>query len=295
MGNGHELYWEMCGNPHGRPALFVHGGPGGGCTANSRRWFDPARYCIILFDQRGCGRSSPHACLDHNTTDHLLSDIEALRVALDVDRWLLFGRSWGATLAVAYAEDHPERVTALVLSSVFMARQSEIDWLYRGGAARLLPEAWARLLEPLANPDRADPIAAYYRRLTCGDAEVERAAAAEWCRWEDALSAAPPSHRVVDERGLRARARIEAHYFAHQAFLHEGQLLDKARRLTGIPGIIVQGQDDAVTPPETACALHEAWPGSLLRMVPGSGHESTEPSMMRALVDATDELGGAEP
>ena len=174
------------------------------------------------------------------------------------------------------------------MTSVFTARQSEIDWLYRGGAAPLFPEAWARFLEPIAEPGRADPIAAYYRRLTCGNAEEERAAATEWCRWEDAISAGPPTRPAVDEQGLRARARIEAHYFVHQAFLHEGQLLDEAGRLAGIPGIIVQGQDDAVTPPVTACALHEAWPGSSLRIVPDAGHESTEPDMMRALVDATD-------
>ena len=294
VGDGHQLHWEMCGNAQGQPALFLHGGPGGGCTANSRRWFDPDRYCIILFDQRGCGRSTPHARLEDNTTGHLIADIETLRVALAVDRWLLFGRSWGAALALAYAEEHPERVTGMVLSSVFTACHSEIDWLYRGGAARLFPEAWARFIEPIIEPGRADPIAAYYRRLTCGDAAVERAAASDWCRWEDAISARPPSQRVGDQQDLRARARIEAHYFSHGAFLDDGQLLDRAGRLAGIPGAIVQGQDDVVTPTVTARALHEAWPGSSLCLVLDAGHESTAPGMMRALIEATDALRGSQ-
>ena len=278
----------MCGNARARPALFLHGGPGAGCTPNSRRWFDPERYCIILFDQRGCGRSTPHASLDDNTTSHLIADMEALRVALDVDRWLLFGRSWGAALALAYVEDYPERVTAMVLSAVFTGGRSELDWLYRGGAARLFPEAWSRFAGRIAEPDCTDLVAAYYARLSCGDAETERAAARDWCDWEDAIAARLPGTQVADEAGLRARARIEAHFFSHHVFLDEGQLLDRAHRLAGVPGTIVQGQGDAVTLPVTACALHEAWPGSSLRIVPDAGHESTEPDMMRALIDATD-------
>ena len=278
----------MCGNARGRPALFLHGGPGSGCTPNSRRWFDPNRYCIILFDQRGCGRSTPHAGLDDNTTGHLIADMEALRVALDVDRWLLYGRSWGAALALAYAEDYPERVTAMVLSAVFAGGSSELDWLYRGGAAGLFPDAWSRFAGRIAESDRTDLVAAYYARLTCGDVETERAAARDWCDWENAIAARLPGTQVADEAGLRARARIEAHFFAHHVFLDEGQLLDRAHRLAGVPGTIVQGQGDAVTLPVTACALHEAWPGSSLRIVPDAGHESTEPDMMRALIDATD-------
>jgi len=292
VGDGHQLHWEMCGNAQGQPALFLHGGPGGGCTANSRRWFDPARYCIILFDQRGSGRSIPHASLEHNTTHHLIADVEALRVALSVDRWLLFGRSWGAALALAYAESHPERVTALVLSAVFTARTSELDWLYRGGAACRFPQAWSRFIAPVAESDRADPLPAYYARLICGVAETESAATRDWCDWEDAISAGPRIQRVADQPGLRARARIEAHYFVHHAFLGEGQLLDRAGALAGISGVIVQGADDAVTPPGTALALHQSWPGSSLRIVPRAGHESTEPDMMRELVTATDGFRG---
>lgn len=287
VADGHRLYWEMCGNPRGAPALFLHGGPGAGCTANSRRWFDPGRYCIILFDQRGSGRSTPLAGLEHNTTPHLIADVEALRGALGVERWLLFGRSWGAALALAYAEAHPLRVAAMVLSAVFTARTSELDWLYRGGASRLFPEAWARFVTAIADGDRSDPIAAYYFRLTCGDRDAERAAARDWCRWEDALSGVPLNGLAADET-RRARARIEAHYFRHDAFLIDGQLLAEAHRLRGIPGAIVQGADDTVTPSETAEALHRAWPGSSLTLVPGGGHESSHPGTMRALIEATD-------
>ena len=293
MGDGHQLHWEMCGNARGNPAVFLHGGPGGGCTANSRRWFDPDRYCIILFDQRGCGRSTPHASLEHNTTGHLIADLEALRAALDVDQWLLFGRSWGAALALAYAEAHPARVTAMVLSAVFTARDTEIDWLYRGGAAHRFPEAWSRFVAPVAESDWGDPLPAYYARLTCGDANVESAAVRDWSDWEDAVSARPLATGVLDDAGRRARARIEAHYFVHHTFLEEGQLLDRAGALAGIPGAIVQGADDAVTPPGTALALHQSWPGSSLRLVPRAGHESTEPDMMRALVAATDGFRGS--
>lgn len=278
----------MCGNPQGKPALFLHGGPGGGCTPNSRRWFDPKRYCIILFDQRGCGRSTPHACLEDNTTAHLIADVEVLREELGVDCWLLFGRSWGSTLALAYAEEYPRRVTAMVLSAVFTARGSELKWLYGGGAARLFPEAWSSFLASVPECDRADPISAYHARLTCGDADVERSAAREWCDWEDALSATWRDRRVADEIGRRARARIEAHYFVPRAFLQEGQLLEKAHRLSGIPGVITQGEADALTRPVTAHDLHHAWPEASLRLIRDGGHESTDPDTMRALIEATD-------
>ena len=293
VGDGHELYWEMCGNPTGSPALFLHGGPGSGCPPNSRRWFAPDRYCIILFDQRGCGRSTPHASLEHNTTAHVIADIEALRVALEVEQWLLFGRSWGAALALAYAEAFPERTTAMVLSGVFTARRSELDWLYRGGAAHLFPEAWSRFVGFIAEPDRGDLVAAYHARLTCGDAPFEDGAARAWCGWEDAISTLLPGVTPADDGSWRARARIQTHYFLHHAFLDEGQLLAQAERLAGIPGIIVQGRYDAITPPATAWALHQAWPASSLQIVPDAGHDSGEPGTMRALIEATDAFASA--
>lgn len=292
---GHSLYWEACGNPRGLPALFLHSGPGGGCTANSRRLFDPERYRIILFDQRGCGRSRPHASLEANTTAHLVSDMESLRRWFGVERWLLLGGSWGATLALAYAESHPERVSAMVLRGVFTARRCELRWLYEEGASRVCPEAWERFQAPIPDAERDDLVAAYHGRLTSGDPALERTAARAWCAWEDELitlgwPAPPPSaHIASPEEQLRllALARIEAHYALHGAFLEEGQLLANACRLQWIPGVIVQGRRDAVTPPRTALDLHAAWPGAALRVSEDAGHATCEPSILRELVTAT--------
>lgn len=287
---GHRLYWEISGNPRGIPVLFLHGGPGGGCTANSRRWFDPRRYQIIAFDQRGCGRSVPHASIEHNTTAHLLADIEALREALGVRRWVIMGRSWGAALVLAYAEEHPDRVTAMVLSAVFTARQSELAWLYGGGAAARFPGAWRQFVATIGSGHQADAIEAYHARLTCGDSAVEGAAARAWCEWEHALSTCMPVAFRDGEHAIRARARIECHYARHHAFLAEGQLLANADRLRDIAGVIVQGADDMVTPPVTAEELHQAWAGSAFHLIPDAGHTSTEPGMMRALLDTTDAM-----
>ncbi|MDB5764183.1 MAG: proline iminopeptidase [Herminiimonas sp.] len=293
---GHRVYWETCGNPLGKPALFLHGGPGGGCSAGNRRLFDPQRYRIILFDQRGCGRSLPHAGLEANTTAHLIGDIELLRQRFGIERWLVLGGSWGATLALAYAEAHPARVGALVLRGVFTARQAELDWLYRGGASFLFPEAWDRFLAPIPECERSDLIAAYHARLTCGDPLVEAAAAQAWCAWEEELMTLEPQPAapVSDIAPLRAMARIETHYFMHRAFFEEGQLIGNAHRLHGIPAVIVQGRYDAVTPPATAWDLHRAWPQTDLQMVPDAGHASTEPGNLRRLVMATDRFAGME-
>jgi len=289
VGDGHRIYWEACGNPLGKPALFLHGGPGGACSANNRRLFDPECYRIILFDQRGCGRSLPHACIAANTTAHLVSDIEALRQALDIDRWLLLGGSWGASLALAYAQAHSQSVSALVLRGVFTARRAELRWLYLTGASCLYPEAWERFIAPIPGCERSDLIAAYHRRLACGDTAVEMAAARSWCAWEDAImTLLPSSPSALDERQLLALARIETHYFVNRAFLEEGQLLSNAHRLGDIAGVIVQGRHDAVAPPATAWDLHKAWPQAQFHIVSDAGHASSEPGILRRLIAATD-------
>lgn len=290
VGGGHRLYWETCGNPRGLPVLFLHGGPGGSCTPNSRRWFDPRRYRIIAFDQRGCGRSLPHGHIDNNTTAHLLGDIESVRLALGVERWMIMGRSWGSALAVAYAEQHPDRAIAMVLSGVFTARHSELNWLYGGGAAQWCPDAWSRFIAPLGSDYQHNLVAAYHARLTTGDSALQIQAARAWCEWEHALTTRRPIPLPDNEAAIVRRARLQAHFFLHRAFLAEGRLLADAHRLRGVEGVIVQGAEDRVTPPITALELHRAWPGSELRVIPGAGHSSTEPDVMRALIDATDAL-----
>jgi len=295
---GHSLYWEACGNPGGKPALFLHSGPGGGCSASNRRLFDPDRYRIILYDQRGCGRSRPHASADAglraNTTAHLVSDIEALRLPLGIDRWLLLGGSWGATLALAYAQACPGRVSAMILRGVFTARRSELRWLYGGGASSLFPQAWEKFNAPIPEVERGDLVAAYHVRLA--DAHGESAAAIAraraWCAWEDEIMTRLPDNRAgmtsrQDDRSLLALARIETHYLVNGAFLQEGQLIANAHRMSHIPGMIVQGRCDAVTPPVTAWDLHRAWPGSELEIVPDAGHASSEPGTLRRLIAAT--------
>lgn len=287
---GQMLYWETSGNPNGVPVLFLHGGPGGGCSVNDRRYFDPARYRIVLFDQRGCGRSTPSGAITTNTTAHLIDDIEMLRIRLNIDQWVLFGGSWGSTLALAYAERFPLRVSAMVLRGVFTARASELNWLYRGGAAQIFPDAWARFARFIPPQERDDLIAAYFTRLTCGETDIETAAAREWCLWEDTLSTLLPSPAPFDDANQLPLARIEAHYMLHRAFIEEGQLLAHASRLRGIPGIIVQGRYDMVTPAVTAWQLHQAWPGSSLRLIPDAGHAASEAGIRRALIAATDAL-----
>ncbi len=294
VAGGHSLYWETSGNSAGTPVLFLHGGPGGGCTANSRRWFDPQRFRIVLFDQRGCGRSRPAAGIAENTTEHLINDIEALRLHCGIERWLLFGGSWGATLALAYGQRHPARVRAMILRGVFAGTQSELDWLYRDGASKLFPEAWENFRQLIPAPLHDDLIAAYHARLNCGDAQEELSAAHAWCAWEDALTTLLPQPPAHDDAALLALARIECHYFSHGSFLAEGQLLAQAQRLHGIPAVIVQGRYDLVTPPVTAWQLARAWPQAELQIAPDAGHASSEPGNLRRLILACDDFADHE-
>lgn len=291
----HVLHIEECGNPNGVPVLFVHGGPGSGCEDYHRRFFDPDVYRIILFDQRGCGRSTPHAELSGNTTDALVEDMEAIREHLGIDRWLLFGGSWGSTLGLVYAETHPERVLGMVLRGIFLCRPDEIQWFYQRGANRLLPDHWQDFAAVIPEAERDDMVAAYYRRLT-GDNEVERMAAAEaWSLWEGRAATLRPSEAVEGHYGnpyvALALARIECHYFQHDTFLEPDQILRDAGRLKGIPGVLVHGRYDLICPLENAWQLHRAWPDSELEVIQEAGHSASEPGMIDALVRATDRFG----
>ncbi len=293
VGDGHDLYWERCGTPGAKPAVFLHGGPGSGTMPFHRRLFDPARYDVLLFDQRGAGRSTPQGGLQANTTPHLVADIEALRELAGVERWLVFGGSWGATLALAYAETHPARVSALVLRGVFTGTAAEVDWFYRpGGASLIFPDHWADFLMPLAADERDDPVAGFHRHLSDPDETVRRRAAAAWVGWERRLvslrggpAGQPPSDAGPSTVGF---ARIENHYAWHRFWLEEGQLLREARKLSATPGTIVQGRWDMVTPPSTAFALAKAWPEADLRIVESAGHAVSEPGIAGELVAATD-------
>lgn len=296
VGDGHRLYWETCGDPDGLPVVFLHGGPGSGCEPWHRRFFDPARYRIVLFDQRGSGRSTPHAGLDANTTPHLVEDIERLREALGVQRWVVFGGSWGSTLGLAYAQAHPDRVLGLVLRGIFLCRPRDIRWFYQSGADRLFPEAWARFRELIPEEERVDMVAAYHRRLTGPDRELRERAAQAWSVWEGSSSCLRPNPDVVahfaDSSVAVSLARIECHYFFNDSFLEPDQLLRDADRLAGIPGYIVHGRYDVVCPVEQAVALHRVWPQAELRIVPDAGHSAAEPGIARELVAATDALAG---
>ena len=288
----HALYVEECGTAKGIPALFLHGGPGAGCEPYHRRFFDPTRYRVVLFDQRGAGRSVPHADLSDNTTWHLVADIERIRELLGIEHWLVFGGSWGSTLALAYAQTHPERVSALVLRGIFLCRDDEIRWFYQEGASRLFPDYWADFVAPVAAGDRHDLLGAYHRLLTGADDIARMAAAKAWSTWEGRTATLLPNPSVVGHFGdphvALSLARIECHYFVHQAFLRPGQLLEDAGRLAGIPAVIVHGRYDAICPLENAWALHRAMPGSELVIVPDAGHAASEPGIRSALVEATD-------
>jgi proline iminopeptidase len=292
----HELYFEQACNRQGKAAVFLHGGPGGGIDASYRRFFDPAKYRVVLFDQRGCGKSTPHASLEQNTTQDLVADIERLRAHLGIERWLVFGGSWGSTLALAYAETHPQRVTELVLRGIFLLRKQEIDWFYQRGASALFPEAWEDYLRPIPEAERGDLLHAYHRRLTSDDAAVRLDAAKAWSIWEGSTSRLYTDPELIDRSGgaefAEAFARIECHYFVNGGFMREGQLLADVGRIRGIPGVIVQGRYDVVCPIESAWALHKAWPESELVVVPDAGHSAREPGISRALVAATDGFAG---
>ncbi len=291
----HEIYWEECGNPTGIPAVFVHGGPGAGCDAVHRRFFDPARYRIILFDQRGCGRSKPHAELAENTTWDLVADMERIRELLNVKSWLVFGGSWGSTLALAYAETHPERVRALVLRGIFLLRDCEIQWFYQQGASWLFPDYWTDYLAQIPGEERGDLVVAYHRQLTSPDPAVRLAAAKAWSIWEGRTSKLLTSpdmvdHYASDEFAL-AFARIECHYFIHRGFFaRDDQLLADVGRIRHIPAVIVQGRYDAVCPMKSAWDLHEAWPEARLLVVPNAGHSAFEDGILAGLVQATDDF-----
>jgi len=290
-GEGHQIYVEQCGNPDGLPVIVFHGGPGGGCSPAMRRYFDPRVFRIILFDQRGCGRSRPHASVQNNTTWHLVEDIERIRQMLDIDKMIVFGGSWGATLALIYAQAHPERVLHLVLRGVFLMMQTELDWFYGGGAGRFWPETWSRFESLIPEDERDDMIAAYHKRLFCGDVSTEIRYGRAWSAWENALASIHSTGYFGESPGEYARtfARLENHYFINGGFLDEdGQILRDVDRLAGVPGVIVQGRYDMICPPLSAYRLAESWPGCDLRMLRLAGHALSEPAISAELVRIMD-------
>jgi len=294
VGEGHQIYVEQSGNPQGRPVVVMHGGPGGGCSPAMRRYFDPAVFRIILFDQRGCGRSKPHASVEANTTWHLIADTERIRKTLGIERWIVFGGSWGATLALLYAQAHPDRPLHLVLRGVFTMTEAELEWFYGGGAGRFWPETWEQFQSLIPEDERDDMIAAYHRRLFSGDRAEEARFGKAWAAWENALATvgsngvggnSPPDY-------ARAFARLENHYFRHHGFLErDGQIYDEMPRIAHIPGTIVQGRYDMICPPNAAWRLARIWERADLRMVPLAGHALSEPGISAELVRVMDRLG----
>jgi proline iminopeptidase len=298
VGDGHRLSWELSGNPGGRPVVFLHGGPGGGSSPEHRRQFNPKEYKVLVFDQRGCGRSTPYASLENNTTWDLVEDIEKLRTEVaNVDKWQVFGGSWGSTLALAYAEKYPERASELVLRGIFLFDQYEIDWMYKeGGASQVYPDKFEEFLALVPEGERNDLVEAYRRRLTSDDKEEQLRAAKAWSKWEGDIVTLLPSPETIEHftspEVAVAVARIENHYMANHGWLEEGQLLEGARKLKGIPGVIVQGRHDTCTPPVAAWRLKEAWPEVELNIIPDGGHLFSEPGNLDALVRATDRFAG---
>ena len=292
----HELHVEESGNPHGKPVVFLHGGPGGGTSPKHRRYFDPDKYRIVLFDQRGCGASTPYAEVRENTTWDLVADIERIRQHLGIERWLVFGGSWGATLGLAYAEAHPDRVTGLILRGIFLLRQREVDWLYQEGASRIFPDAWEPYRDAIPEAERGDFMSAYAKRLLSEDPALNLPAAKAWSIWEGATSKLIPDPDFIasygDEATTLAFARIECHYFLNKGWMSEAQLLLDAPKLKGIPGAIIQGRYDMVCPMESAWALSKAWPEADLVVVPDAGHSAYDAGISRALVAATDRFAG---
>jgi proline iminopeptidase len=291
-GDGHQIYWERVGTPGAKPAVFLHGGPGGGCNNSHRRVFDPSRYDVLLFDQRGCGRSTPHACLEANTTWHLVADIERLRQLCGVEQWLVFGGSWGSTLALAYAETHPERVSELVLRGIYTLTQAELDWYYQYGVSEMHPEKFEQFQAPIPEAERGNMMLAYHQRLT-GNNEAEKLACAKaWSQWEGGTVTLLPDPALVDDFGgdqfALAFARIENHFFINKGWLDDGQLLRDAHKLHGIPGVIVHGRFDMPCPLKYAWNLAKAWPAAQLHIVEAAGHAMSEPGILDALIQATD-------
>tara|TARA_B100000459_G_scaffold144696_1_gene107923 strand:- start:63 stop:1019 length:957 start_codon:yes stop_codon:yes gene_type:complete len=291
----HEIYYEQCGNPKGKPAIFLHGGPGGGCGSLSRRFFNPKKYRIILFDQRGCGRSKPHTCLEDNTTWHLIEDIESIRERLDIKKWLVFGGSWGSTLAIAYAQKHPKNVSQMVLRGIFMLRKKELQWFYQYGASEMYPEAWQGFLKEIPENERGDLIESY-RKIFYGDDEEKKLSAAKaWSKWEASCSFINYNPNAVKEsinaEFALAFALIENHYFVNKGFLdYENQLLDNIDIIRDIPSIIIQGRYDVVCPPTTAYELYSRWPESELVIAPFSGHSAFEKEITHELIKATNKF-----
>ncbi|MFY1706991.1 prolyl aminopeptidase [Tritonibacter scottomollicae] len=293
VGQGHRIYLEQSGNPDGVPVIVCHGGPGGGTSPAMRRYFDPSVYRIILFDQRGCGRSRPHASCEDNTTWHLVADMELIRELLEINSWMVFGGSWGATLALVYAQTHPDRVTHLILRGVFLMTQSELAWFYGGGAGKFWPETWEKFTALVPEDEHDDLIAAYHRRLFSGDREEEVRFGRAWSAWENALASVYSNGVSGESPGdyARAFARLENHYFSNGGFLHmDGQILANMGRIAHIPGVIVQGRYDMICPPQSAYDIHKKWPNSDLIMVRNAGHALSEPGISAELVKTMDQL-----
>lgn len=296
VGDGHCIYWERVGTRGAKPAVFLHGGPGGGISPAHRRLFDPALYDLILFDQRGCGKSTPHASLEANTTWHLVADIERLRRMAGFEKWLVFGGSWGSTLALAYSETHPERTSELVVRGVYMLSRAELEWYYQFGVSEMFPDKWEQFVAPIPQAERADMMAAYRKRLTGDDPAEQMRAARAWSRWEGETITLLPDPATSDpfsgNRFALAFARIENHYFVHAGWLDEGQLLRDAGKLQGIPGTIVHGRYDMPCPARYAWLLHKAWPEADFHLVEGAGHAYSEPGILDRLIRATDHHAG---
>ena len=293
VGDGHHMYFEESGNPKGKPCIFVHGGPGGGSSPAARQFFDPARYRIILFDQRGCGQSTPHASLEANTTWHLIADMEQLRTHLGIDRWLVFGGSWGSTLSLAYAQTHPSRVSQLVLRGIFLLRPEEIHWFYQEGASALYPDTWQDYLAPIPEDERGDLVSAFHTRLTSDDEATRLSAARAWSVWEASTSFLHQNKgfmaQLDEPEAALSMARIECHYFVNGGFFETStQLLENIDSIRHIPTEIVQGRYDVVCPPTTAWELHKAWPEATFNMVQNAGHSAFDPANTSALIAATD-------
>jgi proline iminopeptidase len=294
----HTIHYEEAGNPDGLPVLFVHGGPGGGIEPVYRRYFHPEKYRVILVDQRGSGKSTPHAELEENNTQNLIADMETVRDHAGVDRWMVFGGSWGSTLGLAYSQAHPERVTSLVLRGIFMCRDDEISWFYQAGASKLFPDLWEAFLAPIPVAEHDDLLHAYYRRLTGNDEQLKLEAAKAWSIWEASTSKLLISQDLADHFGedafSLAFARIESHYFVNHAFLTPNQLLNDIDKIRHIPGVIVQGRYDVVCPATSAWDLHKAWPEAEFHMIPDAGHSMSEAGIIDKLIAATDRYAGQD-
>ena len=296
VGDGHSIYWERSGTPGAKPAVFLHGGPGGTISPKHRRLFDPKLYDLTLFDQRGCGKSTPNASLDANTTWHLVADIERLREKAGVDKWLVFGGSWGSTLALAYTQKHPERVSELIVRGIYTLTRAELDWYYQFGVSEMFPDKWERFVAPIPEAERGDMMGAYRKRLVGTDRAAQIEAAKAWSLWEGETITLLPEPSTSDAFAVEdyavAFARIENHYFVHAGWLEEGQLLRDAHKLAGIPGVIVHGRYDMPCPAKYAWQLHKAWPDAEFHLIEGAGHAYSEPGILDRLIRSTDKFAG---